>query len=532
MGMYYATGDGCPTALSNRLPPRVCGDDLACGGRLAGVRCCSDEHRQCRSICPLHHSLGDFEDLACEDLMARRIRLPGTLGAGTNEPTWCFHLDEEAACNAAYTDPILELDVGDEANYAQDCSSGCRGCGWVGGKCRSIGRGVTCSGLIAIERQRCELGEDPCFTRTLREAVAMCAASGQRLCMHDELADRCCATGCGLDSQEVWMTIPTARPPPPRSSEVRPGSLWLDTDGNHLRAFGAGLYVDAATGETFLYGADSHRSLPSCGLSKCRNNLINVYSSFDLINWDFRAVALKPSRGSNYADRPKVLFSSHTGLYVMWFKSTPEVGVAIARSPIGPFSVVAELRPFEENHIGDIGAMMHPVSGRGWLAYSCLIGPDNERVIRICEMDSALTNLTGIASTVAGMGSLEAPALFYEPATAMHFLWTSHTTGWRHNAAKVFSAASLGGPWRLVGNPTASPTSHESQARARTPDTHHLPIFPTRAPSVTGDVHSPCVLPVGPSLCLYRGPMARRRYHNKPGERALRLATNPRHARG
>ena len=58
--------------------------------------------------------------------------------------------------------------------------------------------------------------------------------------------------------------------------------------------------------------------------------VINVYSSLDLLSWRFRGIAL---HSQQYADRPKVVYSAATGQYVLWVKSTPNVGVAVASTP-------------------------------------------------------------------------------------------------------------------------------------------------------------------------------------------------------
>jgi hypothetical protein len=143
-------------------------------------------------------------------------------------------------------------------------------------------------------------------------------------------------------------------------------------------------------------------------------------------------------------------------------QSTPYVGVALASSPTGPFTLVALWRPMGEP-CGDLTAFVDPASGSGWLVYSRKWEGHGTapRVIRICAMDGSFTNLTGFASTI--WDSLEAPALMYEPAVARYFLWTSDATGFAPNAAKVFSAPTLGGPWGLEGNPTGSPISFDSQ---------------------------------------------------------------------
>jgi hypothetical protein len=160
----YASDEGCNTdGSASSLPPRSCGvAGLACGGRLAGVRCCSNDGTSCASYC-------------------------------TN----------------------------------------------------------TCS------------------LSTLESAVRVCMLIGKRLCTHDELWSRCCGTGCGLDSLPVWTTLPAPPPAPPPPQAIRSATLWLDTEGNHLRAHAASLLHHA--GEFFMYGVrDRLRIGPLDRTARCR----------------------------------------------------------------------------------------------------------------------------------------------------------------------------------------------------------------------------------------------------------------------
>ena len=88
------------------------------------------------------------------------------------------------------------------------------------------------------------------------------------------------------------------------------------------------------------------------------------------------------------------------------------------------------------------------------------------RVLRIRMLRADLLNFTSAdGAAVATIGvPREAPALFYEPIVRRYFLWCSRATGWRANAAEVFSASALSGPWRSEGNPTHNATSFESQS--------------------------------------------------------------------
>lgn len=186
-----------------------------------------------------------------------------------------------------------------------------------------------------------------------------------------------------------------------------PGELWLDTDGNRIRAHSAGLMTLGKT--TYWYGADGYNA--GDGLNK----IINVYSSTDLYNWKNHGPAFVmncseiPGAGDKcYADRPKVLHDVTTNQFVMWMKSTPWAAIATASSPIGPFTFHARWYPNGE-HMGDPTAFHDPVSGRSFWIYS--LKPDQEkRVVRVSEMDNNLLNLSSIVSTI--LQPREAPQRF------------------------------------------------------------------------------------------------------------------------
>ena len=308
-------------------------------------------------------------------------------------------------------------------------------------------------------------GSDYCsdLRRTLADALRLCAADGMRLCSRGELRSRCCRQGCGLDSWPTWMTLDAPPPSPPPLDVFQPGQLWLDTEGHQIRAHSAGLLY--ANGELYLYGADSYRA-PSVGSRRCHNPVINVYSSVDLYNWRYRGVALDLL--GTYVDRPKPV-RTPDGRFALWFKSTPNIGVAIADHPAGPFELISLNQPTNEP-VGDITAFVDPLNGGGWLVYSRKGGSAGPRVLRFCPMSPSLTALSGSFSYTI-WEALEAPALMYNAADRRYYLFGSHATGFRPNPARLFSASAIGGPWRSeYVNPTGSATSHDTQV------TYILPV--------------------------------------------------------
>ena len=257
-------------------------------------------------------------------------------------------------------------------------------------------------------------------------------------------------------------------------SFIHPGTLWRDTRGHRIRAHGAGiLTINATFGSAPLfvwYGADHYRQ-PNHTKDHNHeppNRKINAYSSRDLTNWEphgtvfeMACEALNIAHGC-YVDRPKVLATS-TNRYVMWLKSTPFVAVATSGSPFGPFKLRGRWKPGGLD-VGDIGACYDGSTRRSFLAYSVKPSstPNATRVVHIARLDEPdLTNISEVVSTIPF--AREAPAPFAPTGAGRYFVWTSRPSGWYPNAAELFSAPSMRGPWKSEGNPTRSPDSFSSQ---------------------------------------------------------------------
>jgi len=241
-------------------------------------------------------------------------------------------------------------------------------------------------------------------------------------------------------------------------SSFTPGSVWLDTDGREIRAHSAGLLEHAGT--YYWYGADNYTD------NDGSNKVINVYESTDLYNWASRGAAFvfdcsEANATKCYVDRPKALFNPSTSTFVLWMKSTPWTAVATSATAIGPFKFHSRFYPNGE-HNGDPTAFVDPAhpADAYWI-YS--VKPDTETRVRISKMTHDWTGLTGfddISSTIAEPD--EAPAAFM--AAGQYYIWTSHCTGWKPNAALLHSAPSLAANWTDRGNPTGNDTSFSSQS--------------------------------------------------------------------
>ncbi len=286
-----------------------------------------------------------------------------------------------------------------------------------------------------------------------------------------------------------------------RPAEIRPGALWYDTAGHVINAHGGGVLFDGGTywwyGEHKVYGRAGNRAHVG----------VHAYSSRDLVNWDDRGVALAVSDDpqSDIADgcileRPKVLRSRKTSQYVMYFHlelkgrgyGSARTGIAVADRPEGPFRFLRSFRPTagawpedaraEERtpeamraskELGDeSGGPSERVKARvpylghidgGQMSRDMTLFADDDgrcyhvfaseynATLHIAELTDDLLGYTGRWFRVAEKHWTEAPALVKHGG--WYFLLGSGCTGWRPNAARLYRAKSLRGPWERLGNP-------------------------------------------------------------------------------
>ncbi len=134
------------------------------------------------------------------------------------------------------------------------------------------------------------------------------------------------------------------------NSIIRNNTDWVDTNGQPIYAHKGG--ISFFNGIYYWYGSD-YRFTPSGKYDKQLNALnpgINVYSSEDLVNWEFRRIALTyptsgwGSEGTHH--RAHVVYNEKTDQYIMWFYHYTNLfknrmaSVAVADNPLGPFDIL------------------------------------------------------------------------------------------------------------------------------------------------------------------------------------------------
>lgn len=279
---------------------------------------------------------------------------------------------------------------------------------------------------------------------------------------------------------------------------IRPGRLWLDDRGEHINAHGGGVLYHE--GKYYWFGEHKNENSNAALVG------INCYSSGNLVNWKYEGVALPVSDDPQseitkgcVMERPKVIYNEKTGKFVMWFHlelkgqgyKAARSALAVSDNVTGPYTFVRSERinkgfyPFDmpddirklrldpnkyttwwtpewykavENGLflkrdlaeGQMARDMTLFVDDDGKAYHIYASEEN-LTLHIAELTDDYAGHTGKYIRVAPGGHNEAPTIFKRKGT--YWMITSGCTGWEPNAARMFSAPSIWGPWKQHVNP-------------------------------------------------------------------------------
>lgn len=279
---------------------------------------------------------------------------------------------------------------------------------------------------------------------------------------------------------------------------IRPGRLWLDDRGEHINAHGGGVLYHE--GKYYWFGEHKNENSSAALVG------INCYSSGNLVNWKYEGVALPVSDDPQseitkgcVMERPKVIYNEKTGKFVMWFHlelkgqgyKAARSALAVSDNVTGPYTFVRSERinkgfyPFDmpddirklqldpnkyttwwtpewykavENGLflkrdlaeGQMARDMTLFVDDDGKAYHIYASEEN-LTLHIAELTDDYAGHTGKYIRVAPGGHNEAPTIFKRKGT--YWMITSGCTGWEPNAARMFSAPSIWGPWKQHVNP-------------------------------------------------------------------------------
>ncbi len=246
---------------------------------------------------------------------------------------------------------------------------------------------------------------------------------------------------------------------------IVPGKLWNDSRGEPINAHGGGVLFH--NGVYYWHG--THKT-PGLSEKNHSDGGIHCYTSNDLIEWyDMGRVLYLVNDDSqdlvnecNF-DRPKVVFNAKTRNFVAFFKlylkghgtETGFVGVAVSKSPLGPFNYSHKfLGGNSPNGSGDFA--MHQEEN-GDLYHLTVRKPDKAFVVG--KMNDEYLMPEGEYLVCMGiLDKTEAPAIVKR--NGVYHLLASGSTGWDPNAARYYTSTSLAGPWEYNGNPCLGTNLH------------------------------------------------------------------------
>jgi hypothetical protein len=277
-----------------------------------------------------------------------------------------------------------------------------------------------------------------------------------------------------------------------------PGKIWNDNRNIHINAHGGGVLYHG--GKYYWFGEHKGEQSNSAFVG------VTCYSSDNLYDWRYENVALSIEKDPDseivegcIIERPKVIYNAKTKKFVMYFHlelkdkgyAAARTGIAVSDKVTGPYKYLKSCRPNAGRYPVNMSKAQRrlPVKPsdfpkqwtdewkkavvegmyvrRDWVggqmsrdmtlfvddngkAYHIYASEEN-LTLHLAELSDDYLNYTGKYIRIAPTGHNEAPALFKKDGK--YFLITSGCTGWAPNAARLFSADTLWGPWTEHPNP-------------------------------------------------------------------------------
>ncbi len=250
-------------------------------------------------------------------------------------------------------------------------------------------------------------------------------------------------------------------------NSIKPGQVWLDTNGKRIQAHGGSImYID---GTYYWYGENKEFTT---GKDNVWTWGIRCYTSKDLYNWEDKGLIIQPDtknknssiHPSSKVDRPHIIYNKKTQKYVCWLKVMQDDGaqtltILTADNILGPYKIVKErFKPLDMS-AGDFDLAVAR-DGKAYYYFERVHSED------ICaDLTDDYTGLTGYYTTHfphhEGVPYVrEGLTHFFKDGK--HYLITSGTSGYFPNPSEVAIGDTWHGPYKVLGNPHVGDTTNTS----------------------------------------------------------------------
>ena len=236
---------------------------------------------------------------------------------------------------------------------------------------------------------------------------------------------------------------------------IRPGKVWLDTDGKRIQAHGA--YMHYENGTFYWYVENKEKTVPGSGIWHWG---VRCYTSQDLCNWKDEGLIIEPDTEHKdsilypaaYLDRPHILFNEKTKKYVCWLKfSGMDVRnhyfcIMTADNILGPYEMAVPKFFPDGDVVGDYDLCKDEETGKAYLFAEV----DVSHIISYTLTEDYL-GVKGEKYIHYEDGYREGPAHFSR--NGHHYLLTSGRTGYIPNPSLIAISDNWHGPYEIQGDP-------------------------------------------------------------------------------
>ncbi|KAJ3792882.1 Arabinanase/levansucrase/invertase [Lentinula aff. detonsa] len=228
------------------------------------------------------------------------------------------------------------------------------------------------------------------------------------------------------------------------ASWIVPGAVWTDTSGNKIDAHGGQILQE---GTTFYW----------VGSAYSNNEVPNIYSSTDLLNWTFEGPA---STAVEYMYRPKLFTSG--GKFYIWGQVNRLVQALESSTISGGYSVYGSAfsLPPDGRTYSDEGIFVDSTGELYGEAYILTSADSNNLQINEINGGSSVSIGTRVTDLE---GAYEAPGLM-KSTGGIYYLVMSTKTGYTANANQFWWSTNIAGPWNgPSGIAPGSSNTYDSQ---------------------------------------------------------------------
>ncbi len=234
------------------------------------------------------------------------------------------------------------------------------------------------------------------------------------------------------------------------------GTQFTTTNGTPIQAHGGGV-IKAGS---YYYWFGENRNPNSTFFA------VSCYRSTDLKNWEFRNNVLTANSAAELnpanIERPKVVFNSNSGRYVMWMHWENGVNYGEARAAVassatidGNYTYHGSFRPLANSGVVDHGKP-------GYMSRDCTLFVDADGVgyfisaanenadLHVYRLSSDYLQIDSLVVKLWVGQKREAPAMFKR--NGYYFLLTSGATGWTPNQQKYAYSTSIASGWSSLTN--------------------------------------------------------------------------------